>query len=264
MHKSMRLSSVLVTNLLLKRSLCAKQTNKLLVFRQLFDQNTFTYTYILGCPVTREAVIIDPVLEKVFRDLAILSQLDLKLKYAVNTHVHADHITGSGLIKKETNFQVKSVISKHTKAKADLYVHDGDVITFGKEKLECLTTPGHTNSCMTYVTHTGRMVFTGDALLIRGCGRTDFQEGNSSLLYDSIHKKIFKLPDDYMVFPGHDYIGQTVSSVGEEKKFNLRLNKPKDEFVQIMKDLKLAKPRFMDIAVPANLVCGLQEENKGN
>lgn len=245
---------------ILKRNLCAKQTNKLLIFRQLLDQDTYTYTYILGDPDTKEAVIIDPVLQQVDRDLLLIKQLDLKLKYALNTHVHADHITGSGLIKKKTNFKVKSILSKDTNGLADIHVKDGDIIKFGNEQLEVRSTPGHTNSCLSFITHSGRMAFTGDALLIRGCGRTDFQEGDSSQMYDSIHQKLYSLDDDYMVFPAHDYIGLTVSTIGEEKKCNKRLTKSKEEFIEIMKKLNLSKPKYIDIAIPANLLCGLQDE----
>ena len=140
-----------------------------------------------------------------------------------------------------------------------LYIK-GDVIKFGNEQIKCLSTPGHTPGCTTFVNHRARIVFTGDALLIRGCGRTDFQNGSPEKLYDSIHGKILSLPDDYIVFPGHDYGGQTTSSVGEEKKFNPRLTQSKLDFVETMKNLKLPKPRLMDMAVPRNLICGLHEE----
>ena len=178
----------------------------------------------------------------------------------VNTHVHADHITGSGRLK---NFlpNVKSVISQASKAKADIHIKEGDKIQFGNEFLHVLATPGHTNGCLTFVSHTAKIAFTGDALLIRGCGRTDFQQGNSEVLYDSIHNKILSLPDEYSVFPGHDYVGRTSSSIGEEKRFNPRLTQKKADFVETMKNLNLVYPRLMDVAVPANMICGIQEPN---
>lgn len=172
--------------------------------------------------------------------------------------MHADHITGSGRIKKYLP-SVKSVISDTSKAVADIHIKEGDKIQFGDEFLHVLSTPGHTNGCLTFVSHTAKIAFTGDALLIRGCGRTDFQQGNSELLYDSIHKKILSLPDEYSVFPGHDYMGRTSSSIGEEKRFNPRLTQNKSDFVETMKNLNLVYPKLMDVAVPANMVCGLQE-----
>lgn len=159
--------------------------------------------------------------------------------------MHADHITGTGQLKKKTNFTVKSVLSVNSGGKADVFVDDGEKIKFGKLQLECRATPGHTNGCMSYVLHEAKMVFTGDAVLIGGCGRTDFQQGNASELYERIMNKIFTLPDDYMIYPAHDYNGHTVSTVGEEKKHNPRLTKSKDEFIEIMKNLNLAKPKYI-------------------
>ncbi|CAF0995743.1 unnamed protein product [Brachionus calyciflorus] len=242
---------------------CMKHPNESVIFRQLVDNATYTYTYILADLKSREAVIIDPVYEKVERDVELINQLELKLKYALNTHVHADHITGSGRIKSFMP-NVKSVISEASKAVADIHIKDGDKIQFGNEFLHVLGTPGHTNGCLTFVSHTAKIAFTGDALLIRGCGRTDFQQGNSEVLYDSIHKKILSLPDEYSVFPGHDYMGRTSSSIGEEKRFNPRLTQNKEDFIETMKNLNLVYPRLMDVAVPANMVCGLQEPVKKN
>lgn len=175
--------------------------------------------------------------------------------------MHADHVTGSGRLKKYIS-SVKSVISEASKAQADIHIRDGDRIKFGNEFLIAFATPGHTNGCMTFVSHTAKIAFTGDALLIRGCGRTDFQQGNSETLYDSIHQKILSLPDEYSVFPGHDYTGRTSSSIGEEKKFNPRLTQNKEEFVHTMKTLNLVYPRLMNVAVPNNMVCGLQYEKE--
>ncbi|KAA0702588.1 Persulfide dioxygenase ETHE1, mitochondrial [Triplophysa tibetana] len=228
------------------------------IFRQLFEAESSTYTYLLADTDTREAVLIDPVLETVDRDLKLINELGLTLKVAVNTHCHADHITGTGLLKKNV-FGLKSAISKHSGAAADIQLSDGDSITFGKHNLTVLETPGHTDGCVTYVTEDHSMAFTGDALLIRGCGRTDFQQGCPKRLYQSIHKKIFRLPGSCFIYPAHDYKGQTVSTVDEEKRFNPRLTKSLDEFVKIMNNLNLPKPKKLDISVPANLVCGLHD-----
>ncbi|XP_016322352.1 persulfide dioxygenase ETHE1, mitochondrial [Sinocyclocheilus anshuiensis] len=228
------------------------------LFRQLFESESSTYTYLLADADSREAVLIDPVLETVDRDLQLISELGLMLKVALNTHCHADHITGTGLLKKKV-FGLKSAISKHSGATADMQLSDGDRITFGKHCLTVRETPGHTDGCVTYVSEDERMAFTGDALLIRGCGRTDFQQGSPHRLYESVHKKIFTLPGHCFVYPAHDYKGQTVSTVDEEKKFNPRLTKTLPEFVNIMNNLNLPKPKKIDISVPANLVCGLHD-----
>ncbi|KAM6967820.1 persulfide dioxygenase ETHE1, mitochondrial [Aplochiton taeniatus] len=229
-----------------------------LFFRQLFESESSTYTYLLADTKSKEAILIDPVLETVDRDLKLIDELGLSLKLAVNTHCHADHITGTGLLKQRV-FGLKSAISRHSGAAADVQLSDGDKLTFGKHYLVVRETPGHTDGCVTYVTGDQSMAFTGDTLLIRGCGRTDFQQGSSETLYQSVHEKIFTLPEQCLIYPAHDYKGQTVSTVGEEKKFNPRLTKSLEEFVDIMKNLNLKKPAKIDIAVPANLVCGLHE-----
>ena len=229
-----------------------------LIFRQLFENRSFTYTYILADAATRDAVIIDPVIDVVERDLSIIKELGLNLKYALNTHVHADHVTGSGEMKKLVP-TMQSVLGE-PRAKADVYIKEGDKLEFGKFSLECRSTPGHTDGCVTFVCHESCMAFTGDALLIRGCGRTDFQQGNSRTLYENVHGKILSLPDNFLLYPGHDYTGQTVSTVAEEKTFNRRLTKPVDEFVKIMENLNLPYPKQIDKALPLNMVCGLQEE----
>ncbi|XP_052003130.1 persulfide dioxygenase ETHE1, mitochondrial-like [Xyrauchen texanus] len=228
------------------------------LFRQLFEAESSTYTYLLADRDSREAVLIDPVLETVDRDLKLISDLGLTLTVAANTHCHADHITGTGLLKKKV-VGLKSAISKHSGATADILLSDGDQIAFGKHCLTVRETPGHTDGCVTYVTGDHCMAFTGDALLIRGCGRTDFQQGCPKRLYESVHKRIFTLPGHCFIFPAHDYKGQTVSTVDEEKKFNPRLTKTMDEFVNIMNNLNLPKPKKIDISVPANLVCGLHD-----
>ncbi|XP_044742474.1 persulfide dioxygenase ETHE1, mitochondrial [Chrysoperla carnea] len=231
-------------------------TGKRLLFRQLFDNISCTYTYLLGDILAKEAVLIDPVLEHAERDARIIKELNLNLKYAMNTHMHADHVTGTGQLKKILP-NCKSLISKESGAKADVYVTSGDVIKFGNHQLEVVATPGHTNGCVTYIWRDQEMAFTGDTLLIRGCGRTDFQEGDPTTLYHSIHKNIFSLPDHYLLYPAHDYKGVMCTSVGEEKLYNPRLTKSLDEFVDIMKNLNLPYPKMIDKAVPANKVCGV-------
>lgn len=227
------------------------------IFRQLMEYKSFTYTYILADPDTKEAIIIDPVIEMVDRDLNIIKDLGLNLKYAVNTHVHADHVTGSGKIK-ENIPTCKSMISSYSKATSDIKLSDGDKINFGSFQIEVRSTPGHTNGCLTYVWHDKGMAFTGDVILVRGCGRTDFQEGSSETLYDSVHQKIFSLPLNYRLFPAHDYTGQTMTTVAEEKGMNPRLTKSKEQFVKLMENLNLPYPKQIDRAVPANMLCGLQ------
>ncbi|CAB3380742.1 Hypothetical predicted protein [Cloeon dipterum] len=175
----------------------------------------------------------------------------------MNTHMHADHVTGSGKLK-ELLPGCRSLISKASGAQADVHVADSELVEFGRHKLECRATPGHTNGCLTYVCKEQGMAFTGDTLLIRGCGRTDFQEGSPTALFESVHTKIFSLPDEFKLYPAHDYKGLTETTVGEEKKFNARLTKPLKEFVDIMDNLNLPYPKLIDKAVPANRVCGLQ------
>ncbi|CBI22090.3 unnamed protein product, partial [Vitis vinifera] len=242
------------------------QSSKKLLFRQLFEQESSTYTYLLAdvSHPDKPALLIDPVDKKVERDLSLVKELGLKLIYAMNTHVHADHVTGTGLIKTKVP-GVKSIISKMSKSKADLLVENGDKIYFGDLYLEVRATPGHTIGCVTYVTGDApdqpepRMAFTGDALLIRGCGRTDFQGGCSHQLYNSVHSQIFTLPKDTLIYPAHDYKGFTVSTVGEEMLYNPRLTKDEETFKDIMENLNLSYPKMIDLAVPANMVCGLQD-----
>ncbi|XP_048432823.1 persulfide dioxygenase ETHE1 homolog, mitochondrial [Pyrus x bretschneideri] len=237
-----------------------------LLFRQLFEKESSTYTYLLAdvSHPDKPALLIDPVDKTVDRDILLVKELGLKLIYVMNTHVHADHVTGTGLIKTKLP-GVKSVISKASKSKADLLIESGDKLYFGDLFLEVRATPGHTLGCVTYVTGDGpdqpqpRMAFTGDAVLIRGCGRTDFQGGSSQQLYKSVHSQIFTLPKDTRIYPAHDYKGFTVSTVGEEMLYNPRLTKDEEEFQSIMENLKLAYPKMIDIAVPANMVCGLQD-----
>ncbi|XP_076438465.1 persulfide dioxygenase ETHE1, mitochondrial-like [Babylonia areolata] len=230
--------------------------NPEIVFRQLLDYKSYTYTYLLADPKSHEAILIDPVFEMVDRDVALVRELGLDLKFAVNTHVHADHVTGSGEIKKRVA-GCRSVIARVSGAKADVLIEEGSSIPFGAFSLECYSTPGHTNGCMTYVLKPQGLVFTGDAVLIRGCGRTDFQQGDAGRLYDSVHTKIFSLPRHYTILPGHDYTGQMSSTVDEELKFNRRLTRTREEFIEIMKQLNLPYPKQIDRALPANMVCGV-------
>ncbi|XVE72345.1 hypothetical protein DITRI_Ditri11bG0032000 [Diplodiscus trichospermus] len=213
-------------------SVDSSRTAGRLLFRQMFEKESSTYTYLLAdvSHPHKPALLIDPVDKTVERDISLVKELGLKLIYAMNTHVHADHVTGTGLIKTKVP-GVKSVISKASNSKADILVEAGENIYFGDMFLEVRATPGHTLGCVTYVTGDGpnqpqpRMAFTGDALLIRGCGRTDFQGGSSRQLYKSVHSQIFTLPEDTLVYPAHDYKGFTVSTVGEEKLYNPRLTK---------------------------------------
>uniref|UniRef100_A0AAV2M9Z6 Persulfide dioxygenase ETHE1, mitochondrial n=1 Tax=Knipowitschia caucasica TaxID=637954 RepID=A0AAV2M9Z6_KNICA len=229
-----------------------------LLLLQLFDRESCTYTYLLADSESKEAVLIDPVLETLDRDMKLVTELGLTLKVAVNTHCHADHITSSGLMKQQV-LGLNSAICGLSGAQADIQLREGDSIPFGPHRLVVRETPGHTDGCMTLVTADQTMAFTGDALLIRGCGRTDFQQGCSKRLYESVHSKIFTLPDSCLVYPAHDYQGQSVSTVGEERRFNPRLTKSLDEFVHIMNNLNLPKPGKIDIAVPCNMVCGLHQ-----
>uniref|UniRef100_A0A7S1XA86 persulfide dioxygenase n=1 Tax=Compsopogon caeruleus TaxID=31354 RepID=A0A7S1XA86_9RHOD len=231
-----------------------------LLFRQLFEKESSTFTYLLadqvseGCP----GVLIDPVDVTVERDLTIVRQLGVHVVYGLNTHVHADHITGTAKLKSALP-EMRSVLAQASGGRADVHVVAGDEIAFGRFVLEVRATPGHTNGCLTYVLRMDRdvvMAFTGDALLIRGCGRTDFQQGNSRTLYESVHSQIFTLPDDTPLYPAHDYQGLTSTTVREEKQFNPRLTRTIDEFCDIMAKLNLPKPRLIDQSVPANMVCG--------
>ena len=231
-----------------------------MIFRQLFDPETSTYTYLLADEGSREAVLIDSVVERFERDRGLLEELGLRLVYTLETHVHADHITASGRFREAVGSKV-AVSARAGVSNADLQLEDGDIVSFGSCALEARATPGHTSGCMTFVCHEAGMAFTGDALLIRGCGRTDFQQGDAATLYQSVHQRILDLPDDTRLYPGHDYQGRTLSTVSEEKHFNGRLGSGKSEsdFVAIMNGLQLAYPKRIDEAVPANLESGMKE-----
>ncbi len=230
--------------------------NDQLIFHQLFEKETSTYTYLLGDLETKEAILIDPVIEMVERDLQLIKDLNLNLKYVLDTHVHADHITAAGEIRKRTNAKT-GVSSAYDMACTDLHIEEGQEISFGRFTIKAIHTPGHTSGCLSYKLN--NMVFTGDALLVRGCGRTDFQGGSSENLFHSVREKLFGLPDDTVVYPAHDYKGFTKSSIALEKKFNPRLNTeiPKEKFVEIMANLNLPYPKKIQEAVPANLQCGI-------
>ncbi|CAK9017558.1 Persulfide dioxygenase ETHE1 [Durusdinium trenchii] len=228
--------------------------------QQLFDVETSTFSYLLSCPETSEAVLIDPVLEQKERDLKVIKNLGLTLKYVINTHCHADHITSGGKIREDMP-SVKTIISEASGAKADLHIRHGDKISFGNLCLEVRATPGHTDGCVTFLlqTKSASFAFTGDTLLIRGCGRTDFQQGDARLLYKNVHEQIFTLPGETFICPGHDYKGRSISTVEEERRFNPRLTKSVEEFVQMMENLGLPYPKQIDVAVPGNMMCGVQD-----
>ncbi len=228
-----------------------------MIFRQLFDAETSSYTYLLADDATREAVLIDPVREQVARDSALVGELGLTLRFTLETHVHADHITGASLLREQLGSRA-AVGAAAGVGCADLALADGDSLQVGGLALRALATPGHTNGCTSYHCASARMAFTGDALLIRGCGRTDFQQGDSRKLFRSVRERLFALPDDTLLYPAHDYRGRSVTTVAEEKRWNPRLGlaKSEAEFVAIMAALKLETPKRMAESVPANLLCG--------
>jgi sulfur dioxygenase len=231
------------------------------IFRQLFERESCTFTYLLADETTHEAVLIDPVFEEARRDAALVRELGLRLLYTLETHVHADHVTGAWLLRKRLGSKI-GVSAGGGASGVDVPVADGDVIRFGEHALEARATPGHTDGCVTYVLDDGKMAFTGDALLIRGAGRTDFQQGDPRRLYRSVHDRIFNLPDDCLLYPGHDYSGRMVTTVGEEKRLNPRLGGQlsEDDFVGYMNALGLPHPKQIAVAVPANLRCGAPED----
>lgn len=226
-----------------------------MIFRQLFDRESSTYTYLLGDPASGEAALVDPVREHVERDLKLVADLGLRLKVVLDTHVHADHVTGAGELRSRTGARTHFSILGGPDC-ADVLLEDGAEVRVGAIELRALATPGHTGGCMSYVT-SGR-VMTGDALLVRGCGRTDFQEGDAATLWRSVHEKLFALPDETVVYPAHDYRGHTCSTIGEEKRLNPRLGgaMTMEAFVALMASLDLPPPAKIHEAVPANRACG--------
>ncbi len=229
-----------------------------MIFRQLFDQTSSTYSYLLASRRGGEALIIDPVLEKVDRYLQLVGELDLKLVKAIDTHMHADHITGLGALRDKTH--CITVMGERTKADVvSMRLADEEKLTIEGLALDVAYTPGHTDDSYSFIM--ADRVFTGDTLLIRGTGRTDFQNGDPRAAYESIFNRLLKLPDSTMVYPAHDYKGETVSTIGEEKAFNPRLQvKSADEYAELMNNLKLPNPKMMDVAVPANMHVGLHQE----
>jgi len=225
-----------------------------MLFRQLFDSESCTYTYLIADESTGDAVLIDPVREQIERDLRLCRELGLTLRYALDTHVHADHITAAGDLRDRTGASTVSCATGGADCASIRLGHGGEV-RIGGLTVQALATPGHTDDSLSFLVE--NRLFTGDALLIRGCGRTDFQNGSPAQLYESVTQVLFALPDSTQVYPGHDYTGQTMSTIGEERRHNPRLaGKSRDEFIALMNNLRLAPPKKLHIAVPANRACG--------
>jgi sulfur dioxygenase len=227
-----------------------------MIFKQLFEPVSSTYTYLLGCEDTGKAVLVDPVVSAIDRDLTILNELGLTLAYTLDTHIHADHITGALELKKKTGSRIAAPAFDRLPC-ADLGIEEGKPFEMGRICIKPLHTPGHTDGHFAYCVE--NRVLTGDALLIDGCGRTDFQNGDARVLFKSVREKLFVLPEDTLVYPGHDYQNRRVSSIAQEKNRNPRLGQEKnlEEFIEIMKNLNLPYPKFIDYAVPGNRLCGV-------
>lgn len=226
-----------------------------MLFRQLFDNESSTYTYLIADPTTKEAVLVDSVLEQVERDLKLIQELGLTLVHCLETHIHADHITGAGKLREVTG--CSGIVPEGANVGcADRHIADGEVLKVGEVEIQAIATLGHTDSHHAFLVNQ-KFLLTGDALFVRGCGRTDFQSGDAGKLYDAVTQKLFTLSDDTLVYPGHDYRGQTVSTIGEEKQFNPRfVGRDRDNFIQLMGSLNLPNPKKMMEAVPANQTCG--------
>ncbi|HEY9596255.1 MAG TPA: MBL fold metallo-hydrolase [Cyanophyceae cyanobacterium] len=226
-----------------------------MLFRQLYDPESSTYTYLIADEKTKQAVLVDPVIEQVERDLKLIQELGLTLRYCLETHIHADHITGTGKLREVTGCE--GVVPENAQvACANRFIKDGDVLKVGDIEIKAIATLGHTDSHNSYLVNQDR-ILTGDSLLIRGCGRTDFQSGNPGLMYDHVTQKLFTLPDTTLVYPGHDYRGHTVSTIGEETQYNRRfLGKERASFIEQMNNLNLPDPKKIAEAVPANQKCG--------
>lgn len=233
----------------------SQTTQSHLLCRQLFDRDSFTYTYLLVDTATNEGALIDPVLEQFDRDLQYIKELSVELLYVLETHAHADHITSAGLFRQNTGAKIAFSAAAGIES-IDLPLKDGDRLVLGNYTIKAITTPGHTSGCMSY--YLDGKLFTGDTLLIRGCGRTDFQQGDSQELYNSVTNKLFAFPDDTVVYPAHDYKGRSSSSIGEEKRWNPRLGggQSAEAFVEIMNNLNLDMPKKINEAVPANISVG--------
>ena len=235
-----------------------------MIFKQLFEPDSCTFTYLLGCEETGKSLLIDPVIDTVERDLDMLKSLQLTPTYTLETHIHADHLTGARKMRAMASTQIV-VPSMDNLSCADLGVEEGKIFQVGSLKLQPLFTPGHTSTHHAYLINDGthNMLFSGDALLIEACGRTDFQSGDAATLYKSIHDKFFSLADETLVYPGHDYEGRNITTIAQEKQRNPRLgnNKSQQEFVAIMNGLDLPYPRKIDFAVPGNTLCGKCPDN---
>jgi len=233
-----------------------------MIFRQFFEPVSSTYTYLLGCEYSGNAILIDTVASQTDFYIQQLEDLDLDLIYTAETHVHADHITAAAILRERLGS--KSIVHRDAGALcADLLITDGVILQVGEIVIKVLHTPGHTNGCVSYLLDD--RVFTGDCLLINGCGRTDFQQGDAKIMYESITQKLFTLPDDTLVYPGHDYKGMTVSTIKQEKALNSRLGNQKscEEFIEIMNNLNLPYPKFINEALPANQSCGQVDADDG-
>ena len=235
-----------------------------MLFRQLFEEKSSTYTYLVACPDTGKSVLIDPVLESTNRDLEVLRELGLNLTYTLETHIHADHITGAVKLRSLTDCKIAGSAMDGLPCR-DINVQEGEAFRVGNIEIHPLFTPGHTDTHHAFLINSNvqEMVFSGDALLIDACGRTDFQAGDAATLYNSVHSKLFSLPDDTLVYPSHDYNGRFLTTVRQEKQRNPRLgnNRSKEEFIQIMDELHLPYPKMMEYAVPSNEQCGQCSDN---
>ncbi len=234
-----------------------------MIFRQLFDQVSSTYTYLLADEVTHHAVLVDPVFEQHKRDAALVRELGLELVCTLDTHCHADHVTGAWLMKAALGSKI-GLSHAYGASNVDVELRPGDVVRFGAQTLEIRATPGHTAGCLSFVTADRGTVFTGDALLVRGAGRTDFQEGSASRLFRSIREQLFTLPNDCVVYPAHDYDGRTSSTIGEERRYNPRIGGEarEEDFVGYMRNLGLPHPKQLAVALPANMRAGQPEDGK--
>lgn len=234
-----------------------------MIFRQLFDQVSSTYTYLLADEATHEAVLVDPVFEQHKRDAALVRELGLELLCTLDTHCHADHVTGAWLMKAALGSKI-GLSHAYGASNVDVALRPGDVVRFGAQNLEVRATPGHTAGCLSFVTADRGTVFTGDALLVRGAGRTDFQEGSASRLFRSIREQLFTLPNDCVVYPAHDYDGRTSSTIGEERQYNPRIGGEarEEDFVGYMRNLGLPHPKQLAVALPANMRAGQPEDGK--
>lgn len=229
-----------------------------MLLRQLFDAGSSSYTYLVADTAAGKALLVDPVIEQVERDVQLLADLGLELVYTIETHIHADHITGAGKLKERLG-STQVVPKRGGTTCADLVVSGGDVLRVGAIELRVIETPGHTAGCTSWIC--GANVFTGDTLLVRTCGRTDFQDGDPGALYDSITQKLFALPDDTVVWPAHDYKGHSASTIGEEKRWNARVaGRSRNQFIDLMNGLTLPMPKKIGEAVPANMACGCPPE----